>query len=100
MLFDNSRNKHVFSHMLEQPELVMKYGYPLEIHDIITKDGYALQLHRIPRGRDDEEEAKFKIKTPILLVHGLGGSSADWILMGPGKSLGTFLFRASLLLKL
>jgi len=70
-----------------QPELVTKYGYLLEIHNIVTKDGYALQLHRIPRGQD-EEETKFRIKTPILLVHGLGGSSADWVLMGPRKSLG------------
>ena len=63
----------------------------MEIHNIVTKDGYALQLHRIPRGQD-EEETKFRIKTPILLVHGLGGSSADWVLMGPGKSLGGSLF--------
>ncbi|KYN38026.1 Lipase 1 [Trachymyrmex septentrionalis] len=75
---------------LTTPELVMKYGYPLEIHSIVTKDGYALQLHRIPRGQD-EEETKSKIKTPILLVHGLGGSSADWVLMGPGKSLAYIL---------
>lgn len=76
---------------VEQPELVTKYGYPLEIHDIVTKDGYALQLHRIPRDRDDEEEAKSRMRTPILLVHGLGSSSADWVLMGPGKSLGKSL---------
>ncbi|XP_011880061.1 PREDICTED: gastric triacylglycerol lipase-like isoform X2 [Vollenhovia emeryi] len=76
---------------LTTPELVTKYRYPLEIHDIVAKDGYALQLHRIPRGRDDEEEAKSRMKTPILLVHGLGGSSADWVLIGPGKSLGRAL---------
>ncbi|XP_012528143.1 lipase 3 isoform X2 [Monomorium pharaonis] len=76
---------------LTTPELVTKYGYPLEIHDIVTKDGYTLQLHRIPHGRDDEKEAKSTIRTPILLVHGLGSSSADWILMGPGRSLGYIL---------
>ncbi|XP_071560690.1 lipase 3 [Temnothorax nylanderi] len=76
---------------LTTPELVTKYGYPLEIHDIVAKDGYTLQLHRIPRGQDDEEEAKFRIRTPILLVHGLAGSSADWVLMGPGKSLAYIL---------
>ncbi|KAL0110610.1 hypothetical protein PUN28_013890 [Cardiocondyla obscurior] len=76
---------------LTTPELVTKYGYPLEIHDIVAEDGYALQLHRVPHGRDDEAESKSKIKTPILLVHGLGGSSADWILMGPGKSLAYIL---------
>ncbi|KAG5331807.1 LIP1 Lipase, partial [Acromyrmex charruanus] len=75
---------------LTTPELVTKYGYPLEIHSIVTKDGYALELHRIPRSQD-EEETKFRIKTPILLVHGLGGSSADWVLMGPGMSLAYIL---------
>lgn len=66
-----------------------KYKYPLEIHDILTADGYILQLHRIPRLRDDINEANSRIKAPILLMHGLGGSSAGWVLMGPGKSLGT-----------
>jgi len=80
----------VYSYV-SQPELVMKYRYPLEIHNIITKDGYVLQLHRIPRGQDDEQETKSRTKTPILLMHGLAGSSADWVLMGPGKSLGRFL---------
>lgn len=76
---------------LTTPELVTKYGYPLEVHDIVAKDGYTLQLHRIPRGQDEEEETKSRIKTPILLVHGLGGSSADWVLMGPEKSLAYIL---------
>ncbi|KAL6259030.1 hypothetical protein P5V15_008953 [Pogonomyrmex californicus] len=76
---------------LTTPELVRKYGYPLEIHDIVAKDGYTLQLHRISRGRDDEKEAKSKRRTPVLLVHGLGSSSADWVLMGPEKSLAYIL---------
>ncbi|XP_025261798.1 lipase 3 isoform X2 [Camponotus floridanus] len=76
---------------LTTPELVTKYGYSLEIHEILTKDGYVLQLHRIPRGRDDKQEARSKIRTPILLVHGLAGSSADWVLMGPEKSLAYIL---------
>ncbi|KAH0950126.1 hypothetical protein HN011_009881 [Eciton burchellii] len=76
---------------LTTPDLVRKYGYSLEIHDIFTEDGYALQLHRIPHGQDEKEEVKFKIKTPILLVHGLAGSSADWVLMGSKKSLAYIL---------
>ncbi|XP_072755925.1 lipase 3 isoform X1 [Anoplolepis gracilipes] len=76
---------------LTTPELVKKYGYSLEIHDIVTEDGYTLQLHRIPRGRDDENEVRSKIRTPILLMHCLAGSSADWILMGPENSLAYIL---------
>lgn len=71
----------------EQPELVVKYGYPVELHDILTEDGYILQLHRIPYGREGNK-TKSKTRTPILLVHGMGGSSADWVLMGVDKSLG------------
>lgn len=68
-----------------------KYKYPLEIHDIVTEDGYILQLHRIPHARNDNNKVRSKMKTPILLMHGMGGSSAGWILMGPGKSLGTLM---------
>ncbi|XP_032663799.1 lipase 3-like [Odontomachus brunneus] len=71
---------------LTTPELVTKYKYPLEIHDVLTADGYILQLHRIPRPRNDNK-ANSRIKAPILLMHGMGGSSAGWVLMGPGKSL-------------
>jgi pimeloyl-ACP methyl ester carboxylesterase len=81
-------NECIHVSFFDQPDLVRKYGYPLEIHDIFTEDGYALQLHRIPHGQDEKEKVKFKIKTPILLVHGLAGSSADWVLMGSKKSLG------------
>ncbi|XP_020293835.1 lipase 3-like [Pseudomyrmex gracilis] len=74
---------------LTTPELVTKYGYHIEIHDIITEDGYILQLHRISNGRNNND-VKCKKKT-ILLMHGLGGSSADWILTGPKKSLAYIL---------
>lgn len=43
-----------------------------------TEDGYILTMHRIPNPGG----------TPVLLVHGLFDSSATWVLMGPGKSLG------------
>lgn len=76
----------------DQPELVTKYKYPLEIHDIVTADGYILQLHRISHIlKDDDKVRSNEIRTPILLVHNMGGSSADWVLMGPGESLGTLI---------
>ncbi|XP_067203426.1 lipase 3-like isoform X2 [Linepithema humile] len=73
--------------LLLTPELVRRYGYPLDIHDIITEDGYTLQLHRIPYGRNKNKKAQSETRSPILLVHGLVGSSADWVLTGPEKSL-------------
>lgn len=43
-----------------------------------------LELHRIPYGLEP-----FSTTKPIVLLnHGLGASSADWVLKGPGQSLG------------
>ncbi|XP_043483372.1 lipase 3-like [Leptopilina heterotoma] len=75
---------------LKTPDLVRKYGYPLEIYNIVTRDGYILELHRIPNSRFNKNRRQLK-KKPVLLQHGLAGSSADWVLMGPDKSLGFFL---------
>jgi len=49
-----------------------------EVHNVTTADGYQLQLQRLPR-----LGAK-----PVLLVHGLLGSSLGWVCMGPERSLG------------
>ncbi|XP_049873917.1 lipase 3-like [Pectinophora gossypiella] len=71
------------------PELVRKYGYPLEEHEVITSDGYILTMHRIPHGRDNNNQPGDR---PIVfLMHGLLSSSADWVLMGPGCALGYIL---------
>lgn len=61
-----------------QPQLLKKYGYPVEIHTVITSDGYLLEMHRIPRIGG----------IPVYLQHGLLDSSAGWILLGPNNSLG------------
>ncbi|XP_034948972.1 uncharacterized protein [Chelonus insularis] len=77
---------------LQTPHLARKYGYPIEIHKVVTDDGYILELHRIPHGKYHYgDEQKFNRKTPVLLQHGLAGSSADWILTGPDKALGYIL---------
>ncbi|CAG4950261.1 unnamed protein product [Colias eurytheme] len=74
---------------LDVPELVRKYNYPLEEHFIMTQDGYILGLHRIPHGRDNNNVRGNK---PVVFVmHGLLGSSADWVLMGPGTALAYIL---------
>jgi len=62
--------------------MIRRAGYPAEAHVIMTEDGYLLTLHRIP-GRNDS--------VPVLLQHGLLGSSADWVILGKGKALGTNL---------
>lgn len=67
---------------LDVPQIIRRHGYPVETHLIETSDGYLLGLHRIPGSKTGAQG-----KQPILLQHGLFGSSADWILNG-NNSLG------------
>lgn len=63
-------------------EIIRREGYPSEAHVVLTEDGYLLTLHRIPGKMNSP---------PVLLQHGLLGSSADWVLSGPKKALGFIL---------
>ncbi|KAL0127530.1 hypothetical protein PUN28_003064 [Cardiocondyla obscurior] len=63
-------------------QMIRKAGYPAEAHGIETEDGYLLTLHRIPGNKN---------QPPVLLQHGLLGSSADWIIPGKDKSLALIL---------
>lgn len=67
-----------------QPQLVSKYGYPVESHTVLTADGYFLALHRIPRGRLNAT----RHKGVVIVQHGILSSSADWVILGPDKALG------------
>lgn len=66
--------------------LIRDHGKRCTTHTLHTKDGYELILHRLinPIGLRG-------MKQTILLHHGLLGSSADWILLGPEKSLPYYL---------
>lgn len=66
--------------------LIRDHGRRCTIHTIYTQDGYELIIHRLisPIGLRG-------IKQTILLHHGLLGSSADWVLLGPDKSLPYYL---------
>ena len=39
-----------------QPELIQRWGYPVETHRVRTQDGYLLATHRIPGGRGRPNE--------------------------------------------
>jgi len=62
-------------------------GYPSETHTVVTEDCYILEMHRIPHGKN----AKKATKGAVLLVHGVLGSSADWVMGEPEKFLGYLL---------
>lgn len=61
-----------------QLEIIASNGYKPEAHWVLTEDGYKLAVHRVANpGRK-----------AVLLQHGLLSSSADWVVMGKGHSLG------------
>ncbi|XP_053675061.1 lipase 1-like [Anopheles nili] len=72
--------------MLETPELIQKYGYPLERHEVTSEDGYVLALTRIAASTEQTEHSM-----PLLLVHGMFASSADFLIAGPNNSLAYLL---------
>ncbi|GLH01219.1 Lipase 3, partial [Gryllus bimaculatus] len=92
---------------LNTPQTIRRHGYPAEAHTVQTADGYILTMHRIPGGRardgeaeDDAPGARVGIppgptprprRRPVLLHHGLMGSSYAWILAGPGRGLAYLL---------
>ncbi|CAH4028685.1 unnamed protein product [Pieris brassicae] len=78
---------------LDVPELVRKYGYPLEEHTVETSDGYILTMHRIPHGREASNDTGQK--PVVFMMHGLLSSSADYVLMGPGSGLAPVAFMAN-----
>ncbi|XP_017860245.1 PREDICTED: lipase 1 [Drosophila arizonae] len=56
---------------------LQRLNYSHELHNVTSGDGYQLQLQRLPRLG----------ARPVLLVHGLMGSSLGWLCLGPAKSL-------------
>ena len=67
--------------------IIAREGYPSETHTVITEDCYILEMHRIPHGKNNAVATK----PPVLLLHGILGSSADWVLASPEQSLGFML---------
>lgn len=61
------------------PEYIRKYGYPVESYEVETADGYILQMHRIP--------CYFSTKLPVLIQHGILGSSDHFVITGPKQGL-------------
>ncbi|XP_077291619.1 lipase 3-like [Arctopsyche grandis] len=73
--------------ILDTDQLVEKYGYPSENHEVETEDGYLITMHRIPNGKIPTTGNKI----PVLVMHGLTSSSADWVVNGPEQALAYIL---------
>ncbi len=72
-------------------ELVEAHGYHLEVHTVQTADGYTLMLHRLRDGgwafpgqtASEAESSKLPARKPVIVQHGLFGSSADFLISSP-----------------
>ncbi|KAJ3641575.1 hypothetical protein Zmor_028077 [Zophobas morio] len=78
-VFADKENAH-----LTTPQILNKYGYPIEIHHVTTSDGYILTLHRIL-------PAKNTIRKPVLVLHGLFVESSSFVSTGVKNGLGFLL---------
>ncbi|XP_047503796.1 lipase 3-like, partial [Pieris napi] len=75
--------------ILDVPDMIRRYNYPMEEHFVITPDGYILGVQRIPHGRDRNNIPGDR---PVVFVmHGLLSSSADYLISGPGDALAYIL---------
>ncbi|XP_060520765.1 lipase 3-like [Cylas formicarius] len=66
-------------------EIIQKCGYPVEVHVIETEDGYLLETYRIPYGRKSLTNQPNRY--PVMVNHGLMGSSENFIIGGPNKAI-------------
>jgi lysosomal acid lipase/cholesteryl ester hydrolase len=69
------------------PDIIRRWGYPVEVHTCTTADGYILTMHRIPHGRNEQSFSKSP-KPVVFLQHGLEGSGTNWIINLPEQSAG------------
>lgn len=70
-----------------QLSAIRETGYDAEIHHTITEDGYILGLHRILNRNENNKTVLNAGKYPILFVHGLESSAADWVYFHGKNSL-------------
>ena len=68
--------------------MISDYGYPVEVHEYTTEDGYVNTLHRIPRAAAEGEADADAADRAVFVQHGLLGTSADFVMGAPHKSLG------------
>ena len=66
-------------------QLIQRAGYVGEAHQVETVDGYLLKVHRIL-----PEHGKRQL-FPVLLMHGVITTSADYVITGPKIALAYYL---------
>ncbi|ODM93609.1 Lipase 1 [Orchesella cincta] len=77
---------------MTNPDLLVKYGYPVETHTTFSSDGFELVAHRIPHASHRGEKNNSRVnRKPVILAHALLCSSSDWLMNVPEKALGYIL---------
>ncbi|KAL1414718.1 hypothetical protein MTO96_000836 [Rhipicephalus appendiculatus] len=71
-------------------QLISSNGYPVEEHNVTTRDSYVIMMQRIPAGHS-KRNGQSQRKRAVMLMSGLEGSSADYVLNKPDQSLGFIL---------
>ena len=71
--------------------MLKQYGYGCQTFNVTTEDGYINTLHRIlPRPGQTSINSKNNTKV-VFLQHGLLGTSADYVMGCPERSLGKYI---------
>ena len=71
--------------------MLKQYGYGCQVVNVTTEDGYINTIHRIlpPSNLNRYEKINDELNTKVVfLQHGLLGTSADYVMGSPEKSLG------------
>ncbi|XP_077531095.1 lipase 3-like [Haemaphysalis longicornis] len=68
--------------------LMSKRGYEVQVHHVTTEDDYILEIDRMPFGVHNGTRT---MRPPVLLVHGVVSSAADFVINKPDQSLGFLL---------
>lgn len=66
-------------------DLIRSSGYKGKRYQVETEDGYLLMVHRM------SSKTNLPAKHPVLLLHGLFATSADYVLTGPKSALAYLL---------
>ncbi|XP_026278318.1 gastric triacylglycerol lipase-like [Frankliniella occidentalis] len=75
---------------LDPVELSRYWGYDAELHHVTTDDGYILGIHRV-RNTTAASEAPGAKQPVVVMGHPLLSSSAEYLVLGPGKALAYML---------
>jgi lysosomal acid lipase/cholesteryl ester hydrolase len=67
-------------------KIIISRGFEYEEHHVTTRDGYILTVFRLVKPGNSNNIPSNKLKSPVLIVHGIFSSSRDFIIADPKTS--------------